>query len=584
MSNEVSQVLADDVPEVTPESPAEPSRRRVFHLSFSRPGLTVAALFFSVSLQPSLLPRAGYVQGVVSGITLMIGYGLGAGGQALWNYLQIPKPKGRARTIIFGLLIAWIAVATTAGVWRQVGWQNDTRELFGMDPITPAIWPVILIVAAAVAALILIVSRSLRLLFSNVIGWFGRHLPPRLAAVLGVGVLAVVIWMLLTGVLVNGFFAGANLMFSSRDTATPPGVEQPQSVLRSGSPESLVSWDSLGRQGRKFVALGPTVQQLDDFSGGGAVEPIRVYVGLKSAPELQERADLLLAELKRTGAFDREALVVATTTGTGFLDPNGIDPLEYAFNGDTAIAGVQYSYLPSWISLLADQQAVKETSQTVFRTVHEYWSTLPEESRPKLYLYGLSLGSYGVESILTSIDIVNEPIDGALMSGPPFVNPLHNALEAAREPGTPPWQPIYQDGATVRFTAEEEGFSKTPGPWGPARLVYLQHNSDPVVFFSPDLALEIPDWVLPGQRGPDISEDMGWFPLVTMWQVALDLPGAGSIPEGYGHLYTARANLESWVQIAQPPDWTPAKTDALVEFMKAEAAAAEARLAAEQQS
>ena len=118
-------------------------------------------------------------------------------------------------------------------------------------------------------------------------------------------------------------------------------------------------------------------------------EPIRAYVGLKSAETLQERADLLLAELKRTGAFDREVLVVATTTGTGFLDPRGVDPVEYAFNGDTAIAGVQYSYLPSWLSLLADKQSVKETSRVVFDTVHAYWATLPEASRPKLYLYGL---------------------------------------------------------------------------------------------------------------------------------------------------------------------------------------------------
>ena len=58
----------------------------------------------------------------------------------------------------------------------------------------------------------------------------------------------------------------------------------------------------------------------------------------------------------------------------------------------------------------------------MFDTVHEYWSSLPEESRPKLYLYGLSLGSYGVGSVLNSISIVNEPIDGALMSGPPFVD------------------------------------------------------------------------------------------------------------------------------------------------------------------
>jgi len=100
--------------------------------------------------------------------------------------------------------------------------------------------------------------------------------------------------------------------------------------------------------------------------------------------------------------------------------------------------------------------------------------------------------------------------------------------------------------------------------------VYLQHNSDPVVFFSPELAFQEPDWLKSGQRGPDISPEMGWFPLVTMWQVALDLPGAGNVPWGFGHLYTYRANLESWVQITQPEGWTKAKTEKLVPILDAQ--------------
>ena len=552
-----------------PEAPAG-RPPRVFQPTFSGTGVVVGALFFALSLLPSLLPRAGYVQGLVSGISFMVGYGVGATAQAVWDYLQIPKLKGRARTIVLGLLVALVVWAVIGGVWRQVGWQNEIRTIFGMPSISFTIWPVILVVALLTAALILAVSRSFRLLFRAVGRWLGTWMPRRLAITLGTAALLLIIWGLLTGVIVNGFFTGANFFFSGRDSATAEGIEQTDSELRSGGPASLVQWDELGRQGRSFVATGPTVAQLNTANGGSdAQEPVRVYVGLKSADSLEERADLLLEELKRTGAFEREALVVATTTGTGFLDPNGVDPVEYVFNGDTAIAGVQYSYLPSWISLLADQEAVKETSRVVFRAVHGYWSSLPEDSRPKLYLYGLSLGSYGVESILGSIEIVNEPIDGAFMTGPPFVNQLHSELSQARQEGTSPGTPIYQDGTTVRFTAEEDNLGKTPGPWGPTRLLYLQHGSDPVVFFSPDLAYSVPDWLLDGQRAPDVSELMGWFPLVTMWQVALDLPGAGNVPDGFGHLYSKRANLEGWVAVTNPDGWTQAKTEALVSVLEA---------------
>jgi uncharacterized membrane protein len=562
-----------DVPDETAATPREDRPLpRVFTRSFSGAGATVGALFFALSLMPSLLPRGGAVQGAASGITVMIGYGIGAGAQALWSYLGIPSLKGRARTIVLAIIWTFVGLLVIGGVWRQVGWQNEIRTLFGMESVSPSAWPMIVIVTVIVAALILIVSRSLRKLFAFVGHQLGRFLPRRVGVVLGALALLIVFWLLISGVLVNGFFSFANSMFSSRDNTTAPGIEQTQSALRSGGPGSVVEWDELGRQGRNFVAGGPTVAELDAFSGGGALEPIRVYVGLKSAETVQERADLLLEELKRTGAFDREALVVATTTGTGFLDANGVVPPEYLMNGDIAIAGVQYSYLPSWISLLADQEAVKETSQVVFNTVHDYWSTLPEETRPDLYLYGLSLGSFGVESILNSIDIVNEPISGAVMTGPPFVNPLHSQLTADREAGTPPWLPQYGDGRTVRFAAETVNDYAMAGEWGPTRLAYLQHGSDPVVFFNWDLAFTSPDWLKDGQRSPDVSERMGWFPLVTLWQVALDLPGAGNVPDGYGHMYSKLANTEAWAAVLQPEGWTQAKTDELASLLDAQAA------------
>lgn len=543
--------------------------RRVFSLGFSGTGLVVALAFFALSLSPSLLPRAGLFQGFVSGVTIVIGYGLGVFGQWLWEYLELPKPRGRTRRILVGSLLGLIGVGTALSVWQHVGWQNDLRAGLGMNPVSPVVWLQIIVFTALFAALFLIVGRSLRRLYHAFARWLNRRLPRRLSRVLGGLALAVLLLFVFNGLLVEGLFSLANASFSVTDSVTPTGVEQPTSPLRSGSPASLVRWESLGRQGRSFVGAGPTVEELDVFHGDGAMEPIRVYAGLKSADSLQQRADLVLEELKRTGAFDREVLVVATTTGTGWLDPNGVDTLEYVLGGDSAIVGVQYSYLPSWISLLADQAVAKETSRVVFDTIHAHWSTLPEPDRPRILLYGLSLGSYGAESILTSINIINAPIDGALLVGPTFVNELWNEVVADRDEGSPAWLPIYEDGRTVRFTARENALDVPSAAWQGTRIVYLQHASDPVTFFSPSLALHRPEWLESGQRGPDVSSRMYWVPLVTMWQVAGDLPVAGSVPEGFGHLYSPAEYLDAWVGLLEPDDWDADDSRRLVEYLDA---------------
>lgn len=537
--------------------------REVFTRPASRAGLMCAALFFAFSLLPSLLPRSAAAQGVVSGITVALGYGVGTSLRWAATYLELPALRGRARSTVVTAWSVILAVVLAWSVWRHVAWQNQVRALFGMDPSTPTVWMVIVPITLLVAVLLVVLARSVRKLFRSIRRRLGRRLPRRLAVLLGGIASVVLLSMLWSGILVEGFFSLANRTFAPIDTATDEGVVPTTSALRSGGPGSLVDWDTLGRKGRTFVATGPSVAELEAFHGREALEPIRVYAGLRSADTPVQRADLVLAELQRTGAFDREVLVVATTTGTGYLEPNAMDSLEYVHNGDTAVVGVQYSYLPSWISLLADQEEVKETSRAVFDTVHAHWSALPDGDRPRLYVYGLSLGSYGVEAILTSINIVNEPIDGAVMVGPPFLNGLRNELVAGREPGSSPSAPVYEGGRTVRFVNEGE---RDPAPaegWGPTRILYVQHASDPVTFFSPDLLLSRPDWLLPDQRDPDIPDRFDWIPLVTMWQVLVDLVAAGSIPEGFGHLYTPEANAQAWIDVTRPEPWTAADSEAL---------------------
>ena len=54
----------------------------------------------------------------------------------------------------------------------------------------------------------------------------------------------------------------------------------------------------------------------------------------------------------------------------------------------------------------------------------------------------------------------------------------------------------------VRFTARECAIYEAGDRWGPMRLIYLQHASDPMTFFAPALLYRRPDWLV-GERGPD---------------------------------------------------------------------------------
>ncbi|WP_169816390.1 alpha/beta hydrolase [Demequina soli] len=540
---------------------------RLLEPTFSGVGLVAGALFISISLEPSLLPRIPVVQGVASGVSFMVGYGLGAGAHAVWNYLEVPNLRGRARTVVAWLVLGAIGLSLSLSIWRWVGWQNGIRQTFGMDDLNPTAWPIVAGVAIVIASALLVVSRALRAAFRWADRLAVRYLPHRLAVTLATLAMVLLLWLLVSGVLVRGFFIGANAAFSVRDTHDIAGTEVTHSALRSGGDGSLTPWDTLGRQGRKWVAGGPTVEDLDAYSGGGAVEPIRVFVGLRSADTLEGRAQLLLKELERTGAFDRKVLVLATSTGTGLVETNASDSLEFLYNGDTAIASLQYSYLPSWLSLLADQEAVADASVEVFRVVHDYWATLPEDARPRLYLYGLSLGSAGVEAVLSSPDILNEPIDGALMAGPTFVNLMHNELERDRDPGSPAWLPVFGEGRTVRFTGEADSLGSPAGEWGPTRIVYLQHGSDPVVFFSPVTFYREPEWLRGDSRAPDVSPQMRWFPIITGWETLLDMPAAGSVPDGFGHMYSVKANLQAWVGVTHPADWTSDDTERLGDYL-----------------
>lgn len=560
--------------QVVHRGPGPLDRRGLRWLRVDALGLTLAVATGSVAMTPSLIPRTWLVQGLASGLSAAVGYAVGT---FAWFLLRRTRHGrrlvARARTWMpyrvrqaaWPILLVAAAVVVLVMLVAGAHWQRELASSMGMAAPGYLGYLRAAPTAILVAAVPIAVVRTIRHADHVLVRGLRRYarLPRRIAASVAVVVLAVVIAAFADNVVLQGTLAIVDQAFSGVNHENFPGVVQPQRPTRSGSPTSYAPWDTLGREGRRFVSGGRDAADLAAASGKPAMDPIRAYAGLGSAPDPQARADLAVAELDREGAFSRQVIVVVTTTGTGWVDAPVADSLEAIYGGDSAIVATQYSYLPSWLSFLFDGSRAEQAGRLLIDAVHARIEAMPAgQPRPKEIVFGESLGSQGSEAAFSSLADVRADTDGALWVGPPNTNRLWSQIVDRRDPGTPEVRPTYSDGLVVRFAGgpSTRDVARTPPtPWIEPHVLYLQHASDPVVWWSPDLIWSRPDWLVE-PRGRDVLGAMSWYPVVTFWQVTIDLTNAMGVPPGHGHVYQGEI-LDGWVAVAAPPGWTPADTE-----------------------
>lgn len=565
---ETDTKAADESDAPAEPEPATPSRPDWWLRHYTFFGTAVGLVFIWLSMTPSLLPRGPLFQGLVSGAAGALGYGLGVFGVWLVRYLRSKDTSPSApRWAWITLVVVGLIGQTLAIIYFHV-WQDDVRDLmrvprldFWDHPLTAVLAIVFLFAFVEIGQL---AGRLVRYLTRQL----NRIAPPRVSAVVVVTLLVVLSIALLNGIVVRALMSTLNNTFESVNDEQDPNNPAPTTPLRSGGPQSFVSWASLGHQGRVFVSGGPSAEDLTKFNGAQAKEPIRAYAGLNSAKSFKATAELAAQELLRTGGLNRKVIAVANTTGTGWINEAEASALEYMYNGDTAIVSMQYSFLPSWLSFLVDKENARQSSQALFEAVDSLVRGLPENVRPKLVVFGESLGSFGGEAPFLSLNNLIARTDGALFSGPTFNNTIWTDLTANRDPGSPEWLPIYDEGQNVRFAAKADNLNRPAEPWGDPRVVYLQHASDPIAWWNPDLLFAKPDW-LREPLGSDVSPRMEWIPVVTFLQVSADMAVAVDVPDGHGHVYV-RDVANAWAAIMQPPGWTPAKTDELRRMLRSD--------------
>nr|WP_181951717.1 alpha/beta-hydrolase family protein [Agrobacterium rosae] len=537
-------------------------------MPLSSTGIVVGTVLLCASLTPSLLPRTFVMQGVLCGFSFAIGYLIGVFLKDIAIYLGLPQPSRHdKRGILFVISLAAI-VAALGFLWQAATWQNSIRVLMELDPLDSAHRVKTGAIAVGVSALLIAFGRLFQIVRRLFALRSRRFLPRPLANVVGIAAAVIIAVLLLNGLVVD---VGLRFMDSSLkqvDSLIEPDVPRPSDPMKTGSEASLMSWESLGRRGREFVATGPHSADISAFTNRAAMEPIRVYAGLNAGATPAERAKLALEELKRTGGFERDTLVVIAPTGTGWIDPEAIDTLEYLHNGDVATVAVQYSYLSSWIALLTEPDYGVETARALFEAIYGYWTTLPKDNRPKLYLHGLSLGALNSQKSSDLYDVLADPFQGALWSGPPFSSPTWRMATSGRTEGSPYWLPKFRDSSVIRFADQYTNAHMPDKPWGPMRIVYLQYASDPITFFETAALYRRPEW-MKQPRGRDVSTSFRWFPVVTELQLLLDVAAATTAPMGYGHVYAPEHYIDAWLEVTQPQGWTPAEIQRLKMFFKA---------------
>ena len=360
----------------------------------------------------------------------------------------------------------------------------------------------------------------------------------------------------------------------------PAYTTDPTSLFVSGGPQSLIDATTIGREGRRFVNMVLTADEIEAVMGESAQNPIRAFVGLDTVGSPAERADLAIRELDALDAFGRKTLCLWSPTGTGYVNYVACESLEYMTRGDVSSVALQYSVLPSFLSL--DKVAVGQENTRAFLTALKWrLAALPKTKRPRVIMFGESLGSHVGEDSLALKDGYGHElfgIDRLLFIGSPWGSGWRRRW--LDDPTS-----VDPQGVVVEVAGYDEWLALPDDQRRRARIVLLSHHDDPIPKFGPPLAIQAPDWMGEAETRPrGVPRETTWRNIATFLITFLDLLNAdqgspGSF-EARGHDY--KADLARFTQLAWNLKASPQQIHAIERALRArELTWAEQRLRAE---
>ena len=510
-------------------------------------GLIFALFGLWTALTPSLVPRTWWMVAVNVWLSTLFAYGIGGFIGRISRWLaEITRLHVTVSTsAVRGIRRSWYAILTLISLGMFIWCTRQQRSVSDAVGLPRKVWfaqtvGVLtgLVFFVTTVLLMRFIAHGIRTLYTGVHRFIAQ---PVLAVVVVALSVALLLWAT-NNVIVRTTANGVAHVMAQTNAQTAAGRTPPTSPLRSGSPASLQTWDGLGREGKDVVTDGPSAAMISDVMGKPAKEPIRVYAGLNTQRDYTAEARGVLAELIRTGAFHRKVLVIQNGTGSGWVEEWSVSAVEYLTRGDCATATMQYSYLGSVGAFLLDRESPKQGARALFTIIYNYWKTLDPQTRPKLYTSGVSLGSFGGQAAFASINDMVSKVDGAVWVGTPGFTPIWKDLEKHRREGSPEIVPVIGNGRVVRFIGNpreitHDHWGAPYPPWrSHTRIAYVQHPSDPVTWWSPEMIWAEPDWMRE-RAGNDVNPHILWTPWSSFWQVTADMTLATTPPGGHGHNY-----------------------------------------------
>jgi len=289
----------------------------VMGLSFL--GVIAALAMYAVSVSPSLMARSWTWHAVASGILVACGY---VAGLVVQNVgLLVIRLTGltvrASDPAEIGFRVA--AAALFAIWWFYAVIQSYRRDrvaatLVNMPGETIGEYLLGTAGAIAVAWALLMIVRAFNHLGRILIATLAGFMPRPAAIITGVAILFVIIFFLTSKVILRGGIGFFRRKAEQLNMRTARGIYKPTVPERSASPASPVTWESVGGQGRVFLGRGSSRRDIAQVCGVDAMEPIRVYSGMPTGGTgIEQAAATVVAELRRTGAFDRAVILIAAT-------------------------------------------------------------------------------------------------------------------------------------------------------------------------------------------------------------------------------------------------------------------------------